>query len=384
MVDLCWVSPFPPSRSGLAEFSSEYLRFFPKSVRIQRISSTRRTLFQPPRVVWAGSVAAEQLIKGARATIYHLGNSLTDHLETLELLQKYPGFIYLHDVSVHEMLANYWIHHKKTPSYYLDTVERLYGRDLARAVARRMVVGNLAPIWKSYPDIVPLCEYLFPYAKGFVVHSNYARSLLKAAGYSGPICALPHPVLTYDCEPALPAPSAKRLVLAAPGFITANKHPENVVQLGDFLSLTLSRPVDIVFGGEPLTGVPSSRLNNRVLITGHLSRKRYIKQLRSADFVVAFRRPTLGEASGVVIQALALGKLTAVSDVGWYSEQNHPLLVKWGNGEYLDVLAKRLVESRKDGDGVQGEAVKTWRELGDPHRLACRLLEFVGLGTNVC
>ncbi len=42
--------------------------------------------------------------------------------------------------------------------------------------------------------------------------------------------------------------------------------------------------------------------------------------LRGADACVSLRYPTMGETSGVVVRALALGTPLVVSDVGWFAE----------------------------------------------------------------
>ena len=51
-----------------------------------------------------------------------------------------------------------------------------------------------------------------------------------------------------------------------------------------------------------------------------VSEERFRSLMAACDVLVNLRSPTMGETSGSVIRALALGKPVLVSDVGWFSE----------------------------------------------------------------
>jgi glycosyltransferase involved in cell wall biosynthesis len=51
-----------------------------------------------------------------------------------------------------------------------------------------------------------------------------------------------------------------------------------------------------------------------------VTEERFRSLMAACDVLVNLRSPTMGETSGSVIRALALGKPVLVSDVGWFSE----------------------------------------------------------------
>lgn len=366
-----WVSPFPPNTSGIATFSSEYLPYLRKLAHVVPLASNPRAHDSyGTAVTWVASGRGQRLLKGLSAVVYSLGNSLPDHLHTLLALQRVPGYVYLHDVSIHQMLGGYYFEYLRQPEQYFLLLENIFGKRAAWAV-EGWYNKRYQPLWEMSPDVIPLCEYLFPFAKGMIVHSEYAAQILKAAGYKGGVLVVNHPIFVSLADSPNKKTISDHYMLVSPGFVNRNKRPDLVVGLADQITRLTNRAVNVLFLGRQNVAVPESRVGNLVTVSGYVPRDTYLEALSQADFVAVLRQPTLGEASGVALEALSLGKPVVVNDVGWYAEQTHPLFVKWTTSLDISDAAKGLLARRESCD--ESTSVGCY----DPDVLAARILTFV-------
>ncbi len=99
-MNLAYVSPLPPQRSGIADYSGvllPYLRSYCE--RLVGVVDRGIAVVMPPSVFdavydvsdtawWANEFAVP---------IYHMGNNSTYHRHIYDLLQRFPGITVLHD-----------------------------------------------------------------------------------------------------------------------------------------------------------------------------------------------------------------------------------------------------------------------------------------------
>src|SRR5207302_5229831 len=173
VVKVAYYSPLPPSRSGIADYS---------------------TLLLPALRERIDVVVAEQ---GKRApssdvALYHLGNDPDAHGWILDALRERPGVVVLHEYVLHHLIAGTTIG-RGDGRGYLDAMERELG--VAGRLLGLGVLDNLLPLlWETQPERFPLSGVVLDRATGLIVHSRYVAERARAAGSHRPPWRIPHPV----------------------------------------------------------------------------------------------------------------------------------------------------------------------------------------------
>jgi glycosyltransferase involved in cell wall biosynthesis len=109
--------------------------------------------------------------------------------------------------------------------------------------------------------------------------------------------------------------------------------------------------------------------------------------MAACDVLVNLRYPTMGETSGSVIRALALGKPLLVSDVGWFSELPDDAVLKVPVDDYEVATIEAALGVAADHGAVLGAAARSYviREhaLPDVADAYARALELAAGGDEV-
>lgn len=136
------------------------------------------------------------------------------------------------------------------------------------------------------------------------------------------------------------------------GFINSNKLPRLQVETAKSL-LANGYPVHWLFAGETAPEVKrlqleveASEYRDDITFTNYLDDVDYFAALFSADVIVNLRNPSMGEASGTLMHALAAAKPAIISDINQYKEFPDRVCWKMGHDEnesrllyeYLTVL----------------------------------------------
>jgi glycosyltransferase involved in cell wall biosynthesis len=86
-------------------------------------------------------------------------------------------------------------------------------------------------------------------------------------------------------------------------------------------------PVHLFFAGETAPEVKSLEAevkggahNENITFAGYLDEADYFRALCASDVVINLRNPSMGEASGTLMQTFAAGKPAIVSDLNQYKE----------------------------------------------------------------
>src|SRR5262245_37830172 len=172
-VKVAYYSPMPPSRSGIADYSTLLL----PALR-ERVSEV--VVAEP------GGRAPD-----ADVPLYHVGNDPDSHGWIVDALRKRPGVVVLHELVLHHLIAGITIG-RGNGRGYLDAMERDGG--VAGRLLGLGVLDNLLPLlWETEPHRFPLTGTVLDLADGLIVHSRYVESRARAAGYSGRAWRVPHP-----------------------------------------------------------------------------------------------------------------------------------------------------------------------------------------------
>lgn len=317
MLRLAWCSPLPPTRSGIADYSVEFLEELTQHAQV--------TLFiEDPAVVQAPSLShlpryhLDEL--GPRRfdfdlLIYQMGNHAV-HEKIYQHAVRFPGIVVLHEFA----LDSFWARRQADPQRQSNLVrEMIYEQDWSNLNnGRSSFIGMV-----DSPPPSLFNKRLITSALGIVTHSRYAAEQVRA---SYPHNLFVSKLLRQPRAQVAPWPDPSPIVFACGGQITPAK------QIGKVLT-ALQRLVDaghnvrLKLIGEPQDDLPLERwvaernLQNFVTVTGFIdSTAAFEAELATAHVIINLREPTIGETSAVVVRALAQGRPVLVTDHGWYAE----------------------------------------------------------------
>lgn len=365
---LGFVSPLPPVRSGIADYSADLLAALRDEIEL---------------VTYPPAEARRAFTAGHQAVLLQVGNDPL-HLPSLEALRenarRVPSLLVLHDFSLHHLFAAGYLDQGCVEEYARE-LERSHGAQ-GRKLGDRARAGERVPVWDLAPWGWPMSLGAVGDASAVIVHSRLVRGALLRERPRVPSFEIPHlvaPAPAHGREEArlglgLPL---DRVIAATLGIVTPAKRIGRLLE-GLALLPPGRRPFVVVGGAvaddDPLVQAVRDRgLEEDVRFTGYLSDHDFWRLARASDVSVNLRFPTVGETSGAVCRLAGCGLPVVVSDVGWFRELPGSFASKIpiGEGEpeaiarELDTLAADEVLRK-----ARSDAARAWGEARNPARIA--------------
>jgi glycosyltransferase involved in cell wall biosynthesis len=307
---LAYMSPLPPERSGIADYSTELLPELAKYYEIDLITDLGKIADRHLQERFRRQPIAE-FEKSARRydrILYHIGNS-PFHRQMPTLLERYPGTVVLHDFFLSHLF------------YYLETVDgmalsrSLYESHGYPGLLARARKGAEAAVW-AYPCNLPVLSR----AQGVIVHSEHVKQLAREwFGVSvdnwvviPQLRRMPKSICKEDARRVLGIPSNTFLVCSF-GFLAPTKLNELLFESWFASSLANCKDCHLVFVGGDGDGksyqVDGS--SSRFRVTGYVSKDDYERYLCAADVGVQLRGSlSRGETPRSVFDSMAHGLAT--------------------------------------------------------------------------
>ncbi|WP_449431656.1 glycosyltransferase [Pseudomonas putida] len=337
---LAYVSPLPPGRSGISDYSAELLPELAAHYQIDVIVAQESvTTFDAGINYKIRSVAwFEENAHLFDRVIYHFGNS-TFHDHMFHLIEKIPGTVVLHDFFLSGIVANIEIHQGQ-PGFWTRALyhghgynavnERINGLDTADAV------------WK-YPCNLRVLQQ----ALGVIVHSNY--SIRLAQQWYGESAGLKWAEVPLLRTPRFPetrkrAVTKEKLGFSDSDFVVCSFGLLGPSKLNDrlldaWLDSELSKDKSCylvyvgqnnegLFGESLLKKINASHCRDRIKITGWTDTDMFKAYLEVADAAVQLRTLSRGETSAAVLDCLNYGIATIVNANGSMSDIPTSSIVK--------------------------------------------------------
>ncbi|MCP4203832.1 MAG: glycosyltransferase family 4 protein [bacterium] len=380
---LDYVSPLPPVRSGIADYSRDLVPALTElcDLRIiavpgQEISEEIRRQHQPAS---AAELGAED-----RLPFYQMGNN-PYHEEVQRLALEVPGVITLHDVVLHHLLIEATLA-KDDFEGYAERLTRDHGW-IGDLVAKARYWGELS---SAAMFGLPVHRTLVRRQRGILVHSQWAAQQLLEENPDLAVRVVPMGIPIpgrVEEEVARAFRRSRGLPLDHPllgsfGFQTPIKRTEVVIE-------ALAEPgledAHLLIAGEvsPHLALADKAamlgVADRVHITGFLPYDEFEAAITACDLCINLRYPTAGETSASLLRVLAVGRPAVVSDYAQFRElpEEVALAVPLGEGEAHalaqsvgEVLAKPAVL------GQMGLAARTFvKEKHDPQAAAAAVVE---------
>ena len=372
---VAWVSPLPPARSGIADYSQELLDRLPGEFEIELVVSPEATtafeLARRFRVVRSDEVAARHAECPFDLFVYHVGNS-EFHLYMLDLMVRYAGLTVLHDLylgglALRASAVGAW------PGDLAADLDEEGARELAGAARK----GE--PDHDRIAREVPLHRRLVAASEAVVVHSAWSRSRLDGAE-GIPVFRIPAgirrpPVDTPEASRTLLGLAADRFLVVTLGEVTPSKRIGSIVDAARMLPARIRERLELVVVGETPAAQASAlharaeASGVRLRITGRVPLDALSVYARAADACVQLRYPSGGETSAAMLRALAAGAACIVSDGGSFAEVDGDaaIQVRTPAHEVEDVAAAlaRLHDDRDFQASLRARATRFVEEQHD-------------------
>ena len=346
---LAYISPLPPEKSGIADYSVELIAELEPYYDITLVVAAAS----------AGGVAATAL--GARLPLltaeqfdqqaprfarrlYHFGNS-NAHQYMFPLLERHPGIVVLHDFFLSGVIDNM----ERDGVQPLAYVRALYASHGYSGLLAHQQLGHNPSIWA-----MPSNKSVLDQAAGVIVHADFSRTL--AEQWYGPGSAdnwrtlpllrgLP-PQAGAQTPAALRAAARRQLGIGEHEFVVCSFGMLGPTKLNDrlldaFLATPLAQRIDcrLLFVGENEGGQYGAELARRIAaaaddtpaaiaITGFVSAADYQHYLAASDVAVQLRTQTRGETSASVLDCLLHGVPTIINAHGAAASLPDAVLVK--------------------------------------------------------
>jgi glycosyltransferase involved in cell wall biosynthesis len=359
-VRLAWVSPLPPTPSGIADYSADLLPLVAERAAVDVFCSPHRGRTRIPGTS-IQSAAAFKTPDPYDAVFYHLGNNPFHEFVYRLALEHPDGVAVLHDFVLHHLI-DFLSFGEGRLDYagYSRVLEADHG-----GVGLRLADLQTRGVATDFEKFLfPLNGHVARGARGMVVHSHAARDRLLEVVPDATVFVIPHHaqpapksiagITREEARARLELPQGAFLV-GHFGFITRPKQPGAV--LGGFAGLLSVRPDSLLLvvgenqtPGRALEGFTRKLgIDHRVRFAGYVDLHRFYLFLRAVDVVVNLRYPSAGETSGTYARALAEGKPTIVNNLGSFAEIPSDVSLKVeADDDQVDAVAAHLIRLAED------------------------------------
>jgi glycosyltransferase involved in cell wall biosynthesis len=325
---LAYVSPLPPDRSGIADYSAELLPALSRHYDIEVIVAEGAV--QDPWVLRNCPQRSVEWFRlnagGYDRVVYHFGNSAF-HQHMFGLLEEIPGVVVLHDFFLSGV-----VHHMGCHGVLPGTwAESLYGSHGYPAVRQGFAAADDAEVIFKYPCNLGVLQN----AQGVIIHSEYSRQLAqrwygKGAGSEWRCIPLLRGPSESDGSTKLSARSRlgvrpEHFLVCSFGMLGRTKQNHRLLEAWLSSPLALDARCHLVFVGENAGGeygtallraIAVSGCGDRIRITGWTDPELFRTYLRAADLGVQLRTLSRGETSAATLDCMNHGLATIVNANG--------------------------------------------------------------------
>lgn len=328
---LGWVSPLPPLRSGIADYSAELLPALASRLRL--------TLFAPSP--WESSLfptlpiypleALPDQVAHLDGLLYHMGNN-PYHTDIYRLALHFPGVVVLHDYILHHLVARCTLKAGDTAGYLYHLAYARGRAGVAMAVRRSNGIFD-----EREQFLESLNGLLLERSLGAIVHSRWVAEQLHRDHPDLPVAVVPHHLSSHPLPDREEARrrlglSPDEVMVASFGFIAPEKRVDLLLWAYARLREEFPR-MRCFLVGEPapsfdLMGFLSRLGLEDVVVTGYVDMARFYDHIAACDIAVNLRYPSAGETSGALIRLLGSGKVVVLPYMRQFAEWPDDICLK--------------------------------------------------------
>ncbi len=356
-----YVSPLPPVRSGIADYSLDLLPNLETLCDLRVIRLPGQPVDRAIVERWSPH-PAEVTGEEGRLPLYQMGNNrYHEGVEALALER--PGVLTLHDLVLHHLAVELTLA-EGVLEPYLERLEADHGW-VGEAVgrARKWWEIGQAALFALHTH-----RTLLRLQRGVLVHSDWAVETLtendpelqvRKVPMGIPLPERPDPEAGLEFRSRLGLEDGTAL-LGSFGFQTPIKRTDRVIAA---LAREELSQAHLVIAGEVSPALEleeearSLGVADRVHITGFLDYSEFEAAISACDLCVNLRYPTAGETSASLLRVLAVGRPVVVSDYAQSADLPDEVAVKVPLGETeVETLGSRLGDLLKNRSRLQSMA----------------------------
>lgn len=327
---LAYISPLPPEKSGISDYSAELLPQLARHYDIEVIVA-QPEVSDPWIRACLPIRSVEYFVQHADhydRVLYHFGNSQF-HQHMFDLLDRFPGVVVLHDFFLSGIKA-----HLELNGYLPGAwAQELYKSHGYSSVQESCHSHDKVDIIFKYP-----CNFsVIQRSSGVIVHSTYSVRLARdwyGDGSWDDWMVIPH--LRVLASSFHQTEARKRLGIDADDFVICSfgmlgPIKQNHRLLSSWINSALAQDprCQLIFVGENEGGgygaqirsaIKKSSLDHRIRITGWVDFDIFRDYLAAADLAVQLRTNSRGETSGTVLDCMNHALPTIVNASGSLAE----------------------------------------------------------------
>ncbi|MEJ1171806.1 glycosyltransferase [Variovorax sp. CCNWLW235] len=369
---LAYVSPLPPERSGIADYSALLLPELSRYYEIDLIAKLPD--IDEPSI--AGKFALRSVDwfrqnSGAfDRVLYHFGNSHF-HEHMFELIAEIPGTVVLHDF----FLGNIQAYREFVSGHANRWTRALYDSHGYPAVAEHFSAQDPEAASFKYPCNLDVLRH----AQGVIVHSPHSMQLAQewignAAAADWALIPLLRTLPTADSGRRAEARAALGLeesdiLVCSFGMLNPTKLNHRLLQSWQASSLAGDLRCKLVFVGDNEKGAYGARLELDVAatqgqagITGWVDKELFHCYLSACDIAVQLRTLSRGETSAAVLDAMGHAAATITNANG--SMAFLPREAVWMlPDDFTDAQLIEALEQLRNSPSIRRGYAATAREL---------------------
>lgn len=310
-------SPWPPSKSGIADYSERLSNALAEYVNVTKIGPENSLC------------EVMDIVRSAHALILHMGNS-----EFHDFLWEYlignveqTYILVLHDL----YLAGYWYHNsvvtRQDPNRYISELAYCEGES-GEEYGSKVIQG----IQSFSPTDYMMNKRALDHASMVIVHSKWARAKLEQSHPWVHVVPFPHRLV--ERRQTFVSGSSS-ILIGAFGHVASSKLPFEIIEsIGQLRRHGYD--VKLIFIGELSGSIERSiletinklALQEHVTVTGYVSDEELVEWLSKIHISVNLRFPYQGESSASLADVLGAGIPSIVTDVGSFGEIPSDVVLK--------------------------------------------------------
>ena len=370
---IAFFTPLNPLKSGISDFCEELLPYLKEEMEvdlfIEEYKPTNIEIKNSFKIRRISEFENEAVRKEYDQVIYQIGNNETCHESIYNMALKYPGIIELHDISLHHMLAATTIARGDVEKYK-SIMEYCHGIGAVQEVDK-FLRSEILPPWENNSLIFTVNKELIDSAKGVIVHSDYAKQMVKGVRSDVPIEVIylhADEIDTNYIDSKMMAREQlgllqEELIFATFGFITK---PKRILETLEVLKVIKEKGYKFKFY---IVGKVADQLNvtevikqnnleDEVVVTGFVTLEKMKQLMKASDICFCLRYPTQGESSAIVHRLLGMGKIMFVTNVGTFSEYPDDVAIKINIEHETEEMIEKILYFLQNKDEARAYEAK--------------------------
>ncbi|GAA4296433.1 hypothetical protein GCM10023142_35150 [Anaerocolumna aminovalerica] len=378
---LLYVSPFWPKKSGISEYSEALISglavYFEITLVIDNYKIENNEVNKKYRVIQYNK---EIKYDEYNYIIYNFGNNPEYHGYMYDMIQKYPGYVILHDYILYYLFVGYYAN-KNMLFQKIYEIEGCYGIQIVKNSLKNYDNNDLLR-HKQIASLLPMNKEVIEKAKGVIVHSEYTNNIIKK-NYSGINTLVIHLVKceteNFDDKLFLHNKlgiGKNEKIIGSVGFIAETKQNELACLAIKKYNDTHNEKIHYVMIGEG--NYVDYLLDDYIHKTGFINNKDFFKAINSCSIILNLRYPYNGESSATLIQCMDIGIPCVVTNIGWFSEIPNNSVIKVPVKISIDELCDKLDEIIQSNlDVLVYNAKKYVKDFCIPEKVAKSIYDFL-------